>query len=178
MDWLLENVDSLGSFMDAGGPVLWVVAGMAALIGFLVFERYWYTYLVFPAQIERVVAHWQQVKPGSLWHARRIRTSLVSQCEIELRRNLPLIKGFVALCPLLGLLGTVTGMIEVFDVVAVMGTGNTRAMASGISRATIPTMAGLVVALPGLYFTLQLDQVSRRKTEYLADRLRLTTGDH
>jgi len=176
MDWLLENVDSLRSFMDAGGPVLWVVAGMATLIGFLVFERYWYTYLVYPAEIRQIVQDWQRLKPVSAWHAQRIRASLVSECEIKLRRNLPLIKGFVALCPLLGLLGTVTGMIDVFDVVAIMGTGNTRAMASGISRATIPTMAGLVVALPGLYFTLQLDQISKRKAEYLADQLLLTTG--
>ena len=65
-------------------------------------------------------------------------------------KNINQIKGLVALCPLLGLLGTVTGMIEVFDVMAYTGTGNPRAMASGVSKATLPTMTGLVISISGL----------------------------
>ncbi len=53
---------------------------------------------------------------------------------------------------MLGLLGTVVGMIHVFDVMAVTGNGNARSMASGISQATISTMAGMVIAISGLYF--------------------------
>ena len=52
---------------------------------------------------------------------------------------------------MLGLLGTVTGMIEVFDVMAFTGTGNPRAMASGVSKATLPTMTGLVISISGLF---------------------------
>jgi biopolymer transport protein ExbB len=52
--------------------------------------------------------------------------------------------------PLLGLLGTVSGMITTFDVIAGFGTGNARAMASGISEALVTTQTGLVVAVPGL----------------------------
>ena len=59
------------------------------------------------------------------------------------------VKTLVALCPMLGLLGTVTGMIEVFDVMAAGG-GNTRGMAAGVSKATLPTMAGMVAAPLGL----------------------------
>ena len=77
----------------------------------------------------------------------------------------------IALCPLFGLLGTVTGMMNVFDVIAVMGTGNVRAMASGISQATIPTMAGMVVALPGLYLKAGLRKQAQRRVARLADRL-------
>ena len=55
------------------------------------------------------------------------------------------------MCPLLGLLGTVTGMIEVFDIMAITGTGNARAMASGIARATLPTMTGLFISIVGLF---------------------------
>ena len=65
-----------------------------------------------------------------------------------------MVKTLVALCPLLGLLGTVTGMIEVFDVMAIAGSGNARAMAAGVSKATIPTMAGMVAAISGLYFSV------------------------
>ena len=52
--------------------------------------------------------------------------------------------------PLLGLLGTVTGMITTFDVISEFGTGNARALASGISEALVTTQSGLVVAVPGL----------------------------
>ena len=55
-----------------------------------------------------------------------------------------------AIAPLLGLLGTVTGMISTFDVMAVSGTGNAKAMAGGISEALITTQTGLLVAIPGL----------------------------
>ena len=56
----------------------------------------------------------------------------------------------ITLCPVLGLLGTVTGMIEVFDVVSFFGTGNARALASGITKATLPTMTGMAISIVGL----------------------------
>ena len=49
------------------------------------------------------------------------------------------------------LLGTVYGMIEVFEVLAVLGTGNPRAMSTGVAKATIPTMAGMTIALSGYF---------------------------
>ena len=60
--------------------------------------------------------------------------------------------------PMIGLLGTVYGMIEVFEVLSFMGTGNPRAMSSGVAKATIPTMAGMVISLFGLYFRQDLNQ--------------------
>ena len=77
---------------------------------------------------------------------------IISDARIKAKANLPYIKVLVALAPFLGLLGTVTGMVEVFDVMAITGSGNARAMAAGISKATLPTMAGLVVAFAGLFF--------------------------
>ena len=62
-------------------------------------------------------------------------------------------------------------MIEVFDVMAISGSGNARAMASGVSRATIPTMAGMVAALSGLIFSVQLERFARDEGERVADRL-------
>jgi biopolymer transport protein ExbB len=81
------------------------------------------------------------------------------------------IKTLIALCPMLGLLGTVTGMIEVFDVMAISGSGNTRAMASGVSKATIPTMAGMVAALSGMILSLQIERFAEHETERVADHL-------
>ena len=88
---------------------------------------------------------------------------------------LMIIKTMVALCPLLGLMGTVTGMIEVFDVMAFSGSGNARSMASGVSKATIPTMAGMVGALSGVFLVTLLNQKVNREVEDLEDNL--TTGD-
>ena len=77
----------------------------------------------------------------------------------------------VSLCPLLGLMGTVTGMIEVFEVMALTGSGNARAMAAGVSKATIPTMAGMVAALSGFIFSVQLDRRAKDEAERVADEL-------
>ena len=86
-----------------------------------------------------------------------------------------MIQTFVALCPLLGLLGTVTGMISVFEVMAVSGTGNARSMAAGVSRATIPTMAGMVGALSGVFLVTVLTRTVKRRIQFLEDEM---TMDH
>ena len=79
--------------------------------------------------------------------------------------------GYSALCPLLGLMGTVTGMIEVFDVMAISGTGNARSMAAGVSKATIPTMAGMVGALSGVFLVTIISRAVANRVESLEDQL-------
>ena len=64
---------------------------------------------------------------------------------------LAVISILAGVAPLLGLLGTVMGMMETFDVITHFGTGNARAMAGGISVALISTQTGLMVSIPGLY---------------------------
>ena len=172
IDLLLWQIEDVHEFLQAGGPVLWTILVLAAIIGFIIAERYWFLFGVFPAHVRNYQGTWQTLRQQQVNLARPMRSELISQARIELGHWLPLLKTLVALCPLLGLLGTVTGMIEVFDVVTLSGTGNVRAMASGISRATLPTMAGMVVALPGLYFCLQLEQRVAVSLERLADRLR------
>ena len=77
----------------------------------------------------------------------------------------------VAVTALLGLLGTVTGMVEVFDVMAVTGSSNARLMAAGISKATIPTMAGLVASLSGLIFINTFDRNVQKASHRISDDL-------
>lgn len=76
----------------------------------------------------------------------------------HLTARLALISVLVAIAPLLGLLGTVTGMMTTFDVLAIFGTGNAKAMAGGISEALITTQTGLLVAIPGLVMKVFLDR--------------------
>ncbi len=77
----------------------------------------------------------------------------------ELYRFLPTILLLAAVAPLLGLLGTVSGMIETFRVIGMYGLGNSQAMASGIKEALLTTQAGLLVAIPGLL----VGQIMRKK---------------
>ena len=85
---------------------------------------------------------------------------ILHYCSLRLKRGLDhqlaLIAVLAGIAPLLGLLGTVLGMIETFDVIALFGTGNARAMAGGISVALITTQTGLLVAIPGLVMSNRL----------------------
>ncbi|MCW8335242.1 MotA/TolQ/ExbB proton channel family protein [Vibrio paucivorans] len=142
---------SLQQFMQQGGQVLWWLAAVVAVFWCLVIERVLYIAFYFPKQRSEWIYAWQQRQDHASWHARAIRDSWVSQAHMALRQNLNFIKVLVAICPMLGLLGTVTGMISVFDVMANQGSSSPKLMASGISLATLPTMAGMVAALAGMF---------------------------
>lgn len=73
-----------------------------------------------------------------------------SQVVHQLERFLTALGTIAAITPLLGLLGTVIGMIKVFNEILLQGTGNANVLAGGISEALITTAAGLVVAIPSL----------------------------
>ena len=168
---LSEAVEAVRAFVDRGGDVLLAIGAVTFLMWTLILERLWYFRRVAPREAKRVWEIWAAEPEHSSWHADQIRRLLVSEVRSNLGESILMIRTLVALCPLLGLLGTVTGMIEVFDVMAISGNGNTRAMASGVSRATIPTMAGMVAALSGLALSIQLDRFARQETERVADHL-------
>ncbi|MBU8869780.1 MAG: MotA/TolQ/ExbB proton channel family protein [Gemmatimonadales bacterium] len=90
---------------------------------------------------------------------------ILRHCALRLGRNLDIRLAAIAVlagvAPLLGLLGTVLGMIQTFEVISVFGTGNARAMAGGISVALITTQTGLLVAIPGLLMSNRLGRMAR-----------------
>ena len=98
---------------------------------------------------------------------RAVLAECVSRIRPRLARSLAVIGVLAAVAPLLGLLGTVIGMIETFDVISVFGTGNARAMAGGISVALITTQSGLLIAIPGLWLSGLLE----RRAAHLGQRL-------
>ncbi len=77
----------------------------------------------------------------------------VMELVASMNRYLSVIGVLAGIAPLLGLLGTVTGMMITFNVITLFGTGNARAMADGISLALVTTQTGLLVAIPGLYMS-------------------------
>lgn len=167
-------LEALRGFIETGGSLLWVLAGISVLMWTLILERYWFYRRIYPRRVQAWTTEWSSRGERSSWFAHRIREAFISQAEVQMSISLPVIGTLIALCPLLGVLGTVTGMIEVFEVMALKGTGDARAMASGVARATIPTMAGMVVALSGVYFGTRLKRVAARESERLADALRFT----
>ena len=142
---------SLLDFFDRGGPVIFILFVVAIIMITLLVERLiFYINDLKKLSNDRVL----EVKECSLdnkWIRNKIKLKNISILNSESSKNLLTIQGLIALCPLLGLLGTVTGMIEVFDIMAITGTGNARAMASGIARATLPTMTGLFISIVGLF---------------------------
>jgi biopolymer transport protein ExbB len=169
--WFYEAIGAIRDFIELGGDVLWAIMFVLFLMWTFILERLWYFYRVHPARKAAILESWESRSDTGSWYARRIREALVSETSIALRQNVGLIKVLIAICPLLGLLGTVTGMIAVFDVMTYSGGGNARAMAGGVSMATVPTMAGMVAALSGVYFGTWLEHKAQVETEKLEDHL-------
>ena len=168
-------IEVLLGFMDKGGDVLWLIAALLFVMWTLIFERIWYLQFGWKNDVAQVIGKWEGRSERKSWEAEQIRAMLVSQARMQINRNLPVIKTLVALCPLLGLLGTVTGMIEVFNIMAVTGGGDAKSMAGGVQQATIPTMAGMVAALSGVFANKYVTRIAQRASVFLRDNL---TTDH
>ncbi|WPL17111.1 biopolymer transport protein ExbB [Thiorhodovibrio winogradskyi] len=170
----LLGLGDLHGFLELGGPVLVLVLGAGLLLWFLVFEHLLYLAFGQKHGLRQIERQWRARVEHHSWHARRVRQGLISALRQHAWRHFHLIKTLIALAPLLGLLGTVTGMLEVFDVLALTGAANPRALAAGISRATIPTMAGMVMALSGLYAAALLESWIKRRLRRIDNQLALT----
>lgn len=174
-DWLnpLVAYQGLVEFLGTGGVVLvWIMIATFAMWSFIMERFSYYAYMHKPLK-KRLLAEWAARPDKRSWRSRAVRDELISQVKLESDRNVGIIKTLVAIAPLLGLLGTVTGMIRVFDVMALSGSSNAREMAGGVFSATIPTMAGMVSALSGLYFSNLFERRSKRETIRFADSLDL-----
>lgn len=172
--FVMDIIDVIRDFLERGGNVLWLIFFTLVLLWALIIERFMYFKTEFPADRKKAIDDWNSRTDHSSWYAHKIRQAKISVMSTKLTQNISVIKMLVALCPLMGLLGTVTGMIAVFDVMAETGTGNARLMASGISMATIPTMSGMVAALSGLYFGSLLESKAKKEKQKFADALPLS----
>jgi biopolymer transport protein ExbB len=175
MYWLIDSFEAIRDFMNLGGIVLKSIAVVIFMMWVLIVERILYFRSSMKVQAKEIHDSWEMRQERKSWHAHQIRELLISQFSEATNKGISLIQTFVALCPLLGLLGTVTGMISVFQVMAVSGSGNVRAMAAGVSQATVPTMAGMVGALSGVLLVTLLTRRAAREVEFLEDSL---TMDH
>ena len=96
----------------------------------------------------------------------------------RIERGQPIVKLLAAIAPLLGLLGTVTGMIVTFQAITVFGTGDPQLMAGGISQALVTTVLGLITAVPLLFAQTLLTSRSRHLSQVIEGEASATLADH
>lgn len=171
LDRLLLPFTSSATVIEAGGWVLPWIFLTALIMWTLIAERWWYFRKLFPALRAELQAQWQARSEHRSWSARQIRAMLISQAAVSMGAPLPLLRVTVPIAPLLGLLGTVTGMLEVFDGMLIHGAADARSMAFGVSHAMVATLAGLVVSVSGLYFANHFQRRVQHETELLGDLL-------
>jgi biopolymer transport protein ExbB len=188
----LSRRETLWEQLESGGPLIWpiLLVGLVALV--LIVERLLFLRKVRANTDEMMVAVAGMVAAGDYAGALAVAetqpgrpTSNVIQAGLSLKDNsrevienglseamlhelprlerfLAVLKVLAAVAPLLGLLGTVTGMINTFQVITVFGTGNPRLMAGGISEALVTTQLGLAVAIPILVAASLLGRRAQR----------------
>ena len=175
MQAFFDAFEAVRDFLELGGDVLGLIGLTIFAMWVLIAERIMFFQSDLKALAKESMDKWEARSERRSWNAHRIREAMISRFSMAANNTIPMIQTLVALCPLLGLMGTVTGMIEVFDVMAISGTGNARSMASGVSKATIPTMAGMVGALSGVFLVTILTRRVDSEVEALEDAL---TMDH
>ena len=161
----MDFFEEISILIEKGGNILWFIFITLLFFWILVLERYYFFKYIYPKKEKEKQNLWSQVANKDSWFSQRIREKIISEISRELNKFLVAIKTLIVLFPLLGLLGTIVGMIVTFDIMSITGTGNARLMANGISMAVIPTMAGMVSAISGLYFSNDLEKRSKKKQE-------------
>jgi biopolymer transport protein ExbB len=169
LETVLAPVDAVGQLVAGGGPlVAWIlVAGLAMWT--LIFERLWFFRGSLPSMVAEMLNEWKVRPEHASWSAHQIRKAMISRLNGAMSDNMPMLKVLVPLCPLLGLVGTVHGMLEVFDSMAILGSADARTMAGGVSKAMNCTMTGLAVSVTGMYPVYYFQSTTRKQTELLAD---------
>ncbi|HAQ49710.1 MAG: MotA/TolQ/ExbB proton channel family protein [Glaciecola sp.] len=170
---MIEFFEAIRDFTETGGQVLLVIGFLIFVMWMLILERVLYVFVSHKDNKRSVLEGWHARDDKSSWNAEQIRQKAISRLILNLNGSIPVIQALVALCPLLGLMGTVTGMIEVFDVMAISGSGNARSMAAGVSKATIPTMAGMVGALSGVFASTWLTRIVKTERMHLEDAIQI-----
>ena len=167
----LPIVRDIADLMSLGGLFVFFIFMSGVLMWALIIERLWYFKLILPRQAKKVEAEWRARADHTSWCARQIRQTMISRLNAAMTAGFPVMQVLVPMAPLLGLIGTVSGMLDVFDSMALRGNADAKSMASGVSAAMICTMTGLAVSITGLYPVHYFRTKAIRETELLADKL-------
>jgi biopolymer transport protein ExbB len=171
LDKVMAPFTALDNLVDGGGPFVFFIFISGVIMWTLVIERAWYFWKVLPVRSQEAVDKWNARSDHLSWCARQIRDAMISRLSTEMNTNLLVMRVLVPMAPLLGLIGTVSGMLEVFDSMALRGSADARTMATGVSHAMLCTMTGLAVSITGLYPVYRFTDLARRKSELVAEQL-------
>lgn len=170
LEFLLAPFTALERLIEAGGPVVVWIFIACIIMWTLILERYWFFKRELPLQADLLLNEWHARSERQSWMAHQIRRTMISRLNNAMNDNMQLLRVLVPLAPLLGLLGTVSGMLSVFDSMAARGSADARTMADGVSEAMVCTMGGLAVSISGLFPVNRFLARIRRETELLADK--------
>ncbi len=148
--------DAIGRLYFHGGPLIFVLTLVLFVVALVALERAMNLYWNRKPLAQEVLCRWDRVCHGRRRHLHGVREIWLKDYQARLSRGLRWLRVAMLISPMLGLLGTVTGMIQVFDVLAQFGTSNPRLMADGIARATIPSLCGMFTALVSIYLYSRL----------------------
>ena len=162
-----ERCMGLYGFISSGGPALWMIFFITIILWTLIIERFFYYSITFRKRKQDIESTWLKRSDKHSWNAIQIRQRLLSAAGLDLREYLFIIGALIRLCPLLGLLGTVLGMMECFDGIAGASAANPRTLAAGISQASISTMGGLVIAATGILVHSHLVRMAETREQKL-----------
>ena len=170
LDILLWPVSGVIAILEEGGWIVYTLMLASLIMWATIIDRWWYFTRVLPQDAQASLTQWRARPEHNSWYARAIRQMLISRLSAGMTANMQILRVSIPLCPLLGLVGTVVGMLEVFDSMSLLGNADAKSMASGVSHAMIATLSGLAVSVTGLYPLYYFETRARRESELLADQ--------
>ncbi len=159
---MFDFLYTIDTFIERGGDVLIIIFIVAFAMWSVILDKLFYHFFVYKKKISLLKIQNKQLNKIFFLYTKN-----------KIENGMNFIKISIMVAPLLGLLGTVTGMIEVFDTISILGNSDAKAMSSGISQATIPTMVGMSVALSGMIFKTYLEQSNKKKLRLLSEKLHI-----
>lgn len=172
MSWLFELYNGFAGLFSGGAVVMTLIFLLAAALWALIIERYWYFLFVHPDVLENVLRIWRRRASGPAFLARRARRHILTEVGAQMGQSVTLIRSLLAVIFLLGLLGSLTGLMQVLGAMTLTGSAGTRALAHGIAASAIPVVTALAVVATGVFFNQELAQRVVRETRLLRDQLR------
>ncbi len=183
---------SLEERIEAGGPIGYIIIGILA-VGALIALFKLFTLYAVGAKVNaqrknvanpgnnplgRVLQAYQDNKSGDVETLELKLDEAILKETPKLESGISIIKVFAAIAPMMGLLGTVTGMIATFQSIQLFGTGDPKLMAGGISMALITTVQGLIAALPLMLLHAIVSAKSKSVVQVLEEQSAGLVAEH
>lgn len=145
---MFDFIRTFNNFIDQGGPIVFILFFISIYLFVLLAAKFQFLFFEITDIQKNFESKVNNIEKDEFY----LSNLSIQKADFKslVLKDFTTIQILITLCPVLGLLGTVTGMIEVFDVVSFFGTGNARALASGITKATLPTMTGMAISIVGL----------------------------